>query len=308
MFNPSPAKCRQFRQTRVLIVGCGDVGLRVVSQLKSHLRPRALTSSPQRCEGLRAAGVLPLQGNLDEPATLRRLSALAQRILHLAPPPSVGLQDFRTQHLLQALALRQAPKQLVYASTTGVYGDAQGLWVDETRPLAPITERAHRRVHAESLVRRWGRQRAARSRVSVLRIPGIYAFDRHGGDPRDRIARGIPLLAAPDDVYTNHIHADDLARACVLALWRGVQQRAVNVVDDQSLKMGDYFDQVADQSALPRLPRVSRQQAKAQLSPMQLSFLSESRRLCNTRLKQELGLVLHYPDVSFAFAALPLAL
>ncbi len=302
MFNPKPTKCRQFRQTRVLIVGCGDVGMRVVKQLNAQVRLRALTSSAERCDALRAAGVLPLVGNLDDAATLRRLSGLAQRVLHLAPPPSAGVTDPRTRHLLQALALRSAPVHLVYGSTTGVYGDAQGQWVNETRPLAPITDRAKRRVNAEALVRWWGRQRAQACRVTLLRIPGIYAFDREGGDPRDRIRRHSPLLLASDDVYTNHIHANDLARACVLALWRGPTQCAVNVVDDQSLKMGDYFDQVADLSGLPRLPRVSQHEAQSQLSAMQWSFLSESRRLDNGRLKQSLRLVLHHPDVTSAWA------
>lgn len=303
MFNPSPVKCRQFRQTRVLIVGCGDVGMRVVKQLNAHVRLRALTSSADRCETLRAAGVVPLGGNLDDAATLRRLSGLALRVLHLAPPPSAGVSDPRTRHLLQALALRSAPVHLVYGSTTGVYGDAQGQWVNETRALAPITDRAKRRVHAEALVCWWGRQHAEASRITLLRIPGIYAFDREGGDPRERIRRQAPLLQASDDVYTNHIHANDLARACVLALWRGPTQCAVNVVDDQTLKMGDYFDQVADLSGLPRLPRVSKQEAHAQLSAMQWSFLSESRRLSNDRLKQALRLVLHHPNVASAWAA-----
>jgi nucleoside-diphosphate-sugar epimerase len=303
MFNPSPVKCRQFRQTRLLIVGCGDVGMRVARQLNAHVRLRALTSSPERCDVLRAAGVLPLLGNLDDQRTLRRLSGLAQRVLHLAPPPSADVVDPRTRHLLQALALRLKPVHFVYGSTTGVYGDAQGHWVNETKPLAPITDRAKRRVHAEALVRWWGRQHAGVSRVCVLRIPGIYAFDRAGGDPRDRIRRLAPLLTAADDVYTNHIHANDLARACCLALWRGPTQQAVNVIDDQSLKMGDYFDQVADMCELPRLPRVSKQSAQAQLSAMQWSFLSESRRLDNARLKQTLRLVLQHPDVASAWAA-----
>jgi nucleoside-diphosphate-sugar epimerase len=133
--------------------------------------------------------------------------------------------------------------------------------------------------------------------VSVLRVPGIYASDRAGGHPRERLQRGTPLLLPQDDVYTNHIHADDLARACVAALYRARPQRVLHVCDDTDLRMGEYFDLAADLCALPRAPRIPRAQAAEQLSPMQLSFMSESRRLDNRRLKRELKLRLRYPTV-----------
>ena len=142
------------------------------------------------------------------------------------------------------------------------------------------------------------------SRVTLLRIPGIYAPGRAGGDPRARLARGTPVLAAADDVYTNHIHADDLARACVAALWRGRPQRAVHVNDDSEMPMGDYFDLAADLAGLPRPPRIARTEAAALLSPQQQSFSAESRRLDNRRLKTELRLRLRYPTVVQGLAAL----
>jgi nucleoside-diphosphate-sugar epimerase len=305
MFNPSPVRHARFRQQRVLIVGCGDVGLRAARLMLApgHLRVLALTSQPARVPELRALGLVPLVGNLDDAATLARLSGLAQRVLHLAPPPSQGATDPRTARLLQALGRRGSPRSLVYGSTTGVYGDAQGARFDETRPVAPTTDRARRRVDAEAHVRWFGRQQAARgTRASILRIPGIYALDRVGGDPRERVRKGSPVLRAQDDVYTNHIHADDLARACVLALWRGRPGRVVHACDDTDLRMGDHFDAVADRFGLPRPPRLSRAEAGAVLSPMQLSFMSESRRLLNGRLKTELGLALHYPLVEDGLA------
>jgi nucleoside-diphosphate-sugar epimerase len=305
MFNPSPVRHARFRQQRVLIVGCGDVGLRAARLMLApgHLRVLALTSQAARVPELRALGLVPLVGNLDDAATLARLSGLAQRVLHLAPPPSQGATDPRTARLLQALGRRGSPRSLVYGSTTGVYGDAQGARFDETRPVAPTTDRARRRVDAEAHVRWFGRQQAARgTRASILRIPGIYALDRVGGDPRERVRKGSPVLRAQDDVYTNHIHADDLARACVLALWRGRPGRVVHACDDTDLRMGDHFDAVADRFGLPRPPRLSRAEAMAVLSPMQLSFMSESRRLLNGRLKTELGLALHYPLVEDGLA------
>lgn len=283
------------RQPTLLIVGCGDVGLRVLKLLHPRWRVLALTSSPDRVAPLRRAGAVPLLGNLDEPATLGRLSRLADSVLHLAPPAGAGHADHRTKALLQALLRGGRVRTLVYASTTGVYGDCQGAWFDETRAVAPGTDRARRRVDAEGRARHYGRISGAR--VAILRIPGIYAVDRPGGHPRDRVLRGMPVLDSADDVYTNHIEADDLARACVAALLRAAPQRVYNVCDDSSSKMGDHFDHVAALLDLPRPPRLSRALAQAQLGAMQLSFMSESRRIDNRRLRTELGLRLHYPTV-----------
>jgi nucleoside-diphosphate-sugar epimerase len=285
----------RFKRPTLLIIGCGDVGMRVVGLLRGRWRLLALTSSPLRAPALREAGVVPLVGNLDEPGGLARLAGLADAVLHLAPPPGQGARDTRTQHLLQALARKGRVHRIVYASTSGVYGDAQGAFFDETRAVNPGTDRAQRRVDAEARVRWYGR--AFGASVSVLRIPGIYAGDRPGGHPRERLARGTPVLAVDDDVYTNHIHADDLARACVAALHHGLPQRVLHTSDDTELKMGDYFDLAADLCGLPRPPRITRQQAGEQMSAVQLSFMSESRRLDNTRLKRELRLTLRYPTV-----------
>lgn len=290
----------RFRRERVLVVGCGDVGLRCVRELGQGRRARvlALTSSPDRVDALRAQGVTPLLGNLDAPRTLGRLAGLATRVLHLAPPPNEQpgnwQRDPRTRALAVALARRSPPGKLVYGSTTGVYGDCGGGWVDEARPVAPATPRAMRRVDAEDRLRWWGR--AFGVPVNVLRIPGIYAPDRAGG-PRERLLRGTPVLRAEDDVYTNHIHADDLARACVKALWQGPAQRVYHACDSTDLKMGDYFDLAADLFGLPRPERIPREGAQQRLSLMVLSFMNESRRLRNDRLLHELGLRLRYPTV-----------
>ena len=301
--NPLGALPARFRRPRVLIVGCGDVGLRAAGQLGApqsrRVRLLALTSSPERVRFLRACGITPLQGDLDQPQSLHRLAGLATQVIHLAPPPSDAggnvSADPRTAALARALRRRSLPQTLVYGSTTGVYGDCGGALVAETRLPAPHTARAQRRVSAETSVRFLGR--SAGVRVSILRIPGIYALDREGGTPRDRLLKGTPVLRSQDDVYTNHIHANDLARACVLALWRGRPQRVVNVSDDTDLKMGDYFDLAADLMGLPRPPRIPRASAREALPLMLLSFMNESRRLDNKRMKKELRLQLQYPHV-----------
>jgi nucleoside-diphosphate-sugar epimerase len=259
----------------------------------------ALTSSPERVGALREQGITPLVGNLDRPVELQRLAALGTRVLHLAPPPQDAQahlrRDPRTRALLQALALRAGPQALVYGSTSGVYGDCGGAWVQETRAVAAHTARAQRRVDAEQQVRFYGRH--AGVTAHILRIPGIYALDREGGTPRERLMRGTPVLQAADDVYTNHVHADDLARAAVLALWRGPKLQTLNVNDDSDLRMADYMDLAASLWQLPKPPRISRLQAEKELPPMTLSFMSESRRMRNQRLKQSLRFKLRYPTV-----------
>lgn len=297
------AGCAARWRPSLLVVGCGDVGMRVLRWATGHLTVRVLTSSPERVADLRAAGALPLLGNLDDPRTLGRLGAIASHVLHLAPPPSSGVADPRTRHLLQALARGGRVQRLVYGSTTGVYGDCAGQWIDETRAVNPQTDRAQRRVDAEDQIRAFGRRTGAV--VTVLRIPGIYAPDREGGHPRDRVARGQPVLRPEDDVYTNHVHADDLARTCWRALFLGRSQRVINVCDDSDRTMGAHYDHVAQLCGLPPPPRLSRAEMQARVSPMAMSFMGESRRIRNQRLKADLRLRLHFPDVTAALQSAP---
>jgi nucleoside-diphosphate-sugar epimerase len=279
---------------RLLIIGCGDVAQRAVPLLRSRYRIiYALTRSQARVAALRALGLVPVVGDLDAPATLHGLAGIAHDVLHCAPPPGRGPRDTRTAHLIAALAkAKSLPQHFVYISTTGVYGDCAGAWIDETHPLHPQTARAQRRVDAERRLRDWGRRSGVR--ISVLRAPGIYSAERL---PLQRLREGTPALQADEDAYTNHVHADDLARMAVAALSFGAPGRLYNASDDSVLKMGDYFDLVADRFGLPRPPRVSRAEAAQRISPNLLSFMGESRRLSNHRIKRELRLKLRYPTV-----------
>ncbi len=280
----------------MLIIGCGDVGMRLLPLVRDRFQVVAVTSQPSRLPELRAAGALPVVANLDDRNSLHRLRGLATTVVHLAPPPSDGERDRRTRHLA-AILPRQA--SVVYVSTTGVYGDCQGVFFDETRPVAPVNARAKRRVDAERVLRRWALRNEGR--LSILRVPGIYAADRL---PLDRLRQGTPALIPEDDVYTNHIHADDLAQIIALALFRAQPQRVYHTVDDSDLMMGEYFDQVAQAFGLPSPPRLPRAELATRVSPMLLSFMSESRRLSNARMKQELGVQLRWPTVSDCLASL----
>lgn len=286
---------------RLLIIGCGDVGLRVALLLRSRYRIHALTHSAERMGGLRRHGLVPMYGDLDRPETLHMLSGLAHDVIHLAPPPPRGRSDTRTAHLIAALARGGSlPQHFIYISTSGVYGDCGGAEVDETSPLRPQTDRARRRADAERRLREWGARTGVR--VSILRVPGIYADDRL---PVARIERGTPALLPQDDSYVNHVHADDLAAMVVAALHRGQANRSYNASDDAPQKMGDYFDLVADRFRLPRPPRITRAEAQSVIPENLYSFMSESRRLLNQRIKQELRVRLRYPTVREGIAAAP---
>ncbi|MFM0625965.1 Rossmann-fold NAD(P)-binding domain-containing protein [Paraburkholderia xenovorans] len=327
---------RNFRRPRVLIVGCGDVGMRCVPLLRPRAHVFALTSHAGRCAQLRAAGVTPLVGDLDVRRSLNRLAGLAPTVLHLAPPQKTGDDDRRTRALLATLGARRdlaraavapavspvgrlrhlraswaesgtadivpdgvrrtagsrAPVRLVYASTTGVYGDCGGAWIDETRVTQAANPRAKRRVSAERQLRRATARGSVA--VSIARIPGIYAGNRL---PLARLEKRTPALIDADDVYTNHIHADDLAAILVRLATHGRPGRVVHASDDTSLKMGEYFDEVADAFGLARAPRITRAEAESQIEATLLSFMRESRRLVNRRLKEELRVRLRYPSV-----------
>lgn len=257
---------------KLLIVGFGDIARRALPQLAR----RFAVSSVSRHDGL----------DLDRPETLRFEGADA--VLHLAPPPPTGDSDPRTANLLAVLEKgRILPARLVYVSTSGVYGDCGGARVDESRPIAPATPRARRRADAERQLAAWCSGKKAS--LIILRTPGIYAADRL---PLERLRAGTPVLRAEEDVYTNHIHADDLARAAVRALEEDAPAGVFNASDDSEIRMGDWLDLVADRLGLPRPPRLPRSRFKDIND-----FMRESRRLDNRRLKEVLGLQLRYPTV-----------
>lgn len=284
----------------LLIAGMGDIGRRLAAA-HPEVRVLGIARSAASVSRIRADGATPVAADLDRRKSLDRIAGLSPWVLHLAPPPGEGEGDPRTLRLLAALAKRGSlPRRLVYISTSGVYGDCKGERVFEHRPTAAKSARAKRRVDAERRLRRF----AARNgiKLAILRAPGIYAAERL---PLERIRKQTPAVTSAEDSYTNHIHADDLARLVWLALFRGRPNRVYHAVDGSVKKMGDYFDMVADHFGLPRSPRIPRAEAQKVLSPALLSFLNESRVLDDTRLKTELRARLRYPDVETFLRTLP---
>lgn len=285
---------------RLLIVGCGDVVRRILPDLTRRWRVYALVR--QGDAALAAYGVTQIVGDLDRPSSLHRLAGLADAVLHSAPPPDRGNRDPRTRRLVAILRQGSLPRRLVYISTSGIYGNCDGEWVAETRRPNPQTDRARRRVDAEGILRRFGRESGCR--VSILRAPGIYAADRL---PLERLRKGLPVWRPEEDSYTNHIHGEDLGRACLAAFRYGRANRVYNASDDSDLPMGEWFDKLADAFDLPRPPRISRKVSAGDTPPAlpatQLSFMNESRRLENRRLKRELGFRFRYATVDDGVAA-----
>lgn len=284
----------------LIIVGYGDIGRRVAAlALANGQRVVALVRSDAAAEFAERQGVTVVRGDLDRTdRPVAGLSTTAATVLYCAPPPGGGDIDPRVRVFCGSIEPGQEPRKIIYLSTTGVYGDCSGALIDETAPVQATTARARRRLDAEGLLRAWGAHRGVA--VTVLRVSGIYGPGRF---PFDRLLNGHPVLPETEAPFSNRIHADDLARICVAAGAWTADGDLVNVSDGEAMTMTAYFDAVADVFGLPRPPRVSRLEAAAVMSPLMLSYFSESRRLQNSRLRQRLAVPLLYPDLAHGLAA-----
>jgi nucleoside-diphosphate-sugar epimerase len=285
--------------TRILIIGCGDIGRRVAGLEQADGRTvAALARSEASAQRLRAAGIEPLRGDLDDPSSLHRLPFEDALVYYFAPPPGSGVTDPRLESLVSAMTPSKPPRRVVLISTTGVYGDCRGDWVTEERPPNPLAPRAARRLAAENTLRRWSQ--ASGVPIVILRVPGIYA---RGRLPVERLRAGEPVLREEESPFSNRIHADDLARVCVAAAHRDHPHDLYNVSDGHPTTMTDYFYRVADVLGLARPPAVTLEEARRRLGEGMLSYLAESKRIDNRRMREELGVELMYPDLASGLAA-----
>ncbi|NDV12047.1 NAD(P)H-binding protein [Crenobacter caeni] len=277
---------------RLLIVGFGDIAARASRQLTRRYQVSALVRTEASASRARALGVRPLCADLDDQCSLERLVGAVDAVLYCAPPPGTGQTDPRVRRLLAALGKANSiPRRLVYISTSAVYGNAPHGLTDETRPPCPAHARARRRLDAERTLRAYACCHGAS--LAILRAPGIYAADRL---PIQRLRDGLPVVRAEEDGWSNRIHADDLAALCVAALERQGGIRVYNASDDSALKHGEWLGLVADAIGLPPPPALPRDEAAALLGAQRFSFMADSRRLCNRRIKQELAVRLAWPD------------
>lgn len=273
-----------------LILGCGDVGARVAQTLRAMGREvTAIVRSEQSVQTLRQAGIAAraLDLDLDKPAF-----TMPELVFYFAPPPAQGEGDARLQRFLGAL--HTSPRRIVYISTSGVYGDCDGRWIDEDEPLKPVSARGKRRVDAE-------RQLAASGIGHViLRVPGIYGPGRL---PLERLRNRLPVVRAEESPYTNRIHADDLAHAALHAAVYGRDGAAYNISDGHPTTMCDYFTRCAALLDLPPPPQVSMDEARRVFTPAMWSFMEESKRLLNTRMRQELQFEPQYAQLDAGLRA-----
>lgn len=284
---------------RVFIIGCGYIGRRVArAWITRGEKVLALARSEERAQALEALGIKVVLCDLDGKKSLHGLSLENTLLYYFAPPPQKGIHDTRMATLVSSLKPDAKPARCVLISTTGVYGDHGGAWVDETAALKPKTDRARRRLDAENGLRAWGRKHGVA--VIVLRVAGIYGPGRL---PEERIRSAIPIVHEAECPYTNRIHADDLVDVCIAAAERGKPDEVYNVSDGNPGTMTQYFNAVADALGLPQPPTISMHDAKHQLSPGMLSYLTESRRLDNSKMLEEFGIQLNYPNLDSGLAA-----
>lgn len=278
-------------KSKTFIVGCGDIGLRVARLEQQAGRcVSALARSEASAASLISRNIEVIRGDLDQPETLTALPTDIETLFYFAPPPPTGSDDPRLERCLSALP--ELPKRFVYISTSGVYGDCDGAWIDEDWPLQPKTDRGKRRLQAELTLRKWHEQQGLDMRI--LRVPGIYGPGRL---PVERVRQGVPVIQPQESAYSNRIHADDLAAACLAAADRGTPGGVYNISDGHPTTMSDYFWRIADLYGLPRPPAISLAEARQVLSANMLSFLEESKRLDNRRMLTELQVELRYPDL-----------
>jgi nucleoside-diphosphate-sugar epimerase len=276
----------------ITIVGCGDIGRRVAQAcLDRGRRVSGWVRSETSMQALAERGIPALKIDLDRP--LSAAPPLGDELYYFAPPPNTGRRESRVARLIEGLDPAAAPRRVVYLSTSGVYGDCAGAWIDETRPPAPLADRAWRRLDGENRWRAWSRRSGGE--LVILRVAGIYG---PGKLPRARLESGRPMVAEADSPITNHIHTLDLVQICLAAMARGVPGEVYNVSDGHPGSMSGYFNAVADFLGLPRPPVISLQQAQQELTPGMLSYLGESRRLDNRKLIEELGVTLRYPTLA----------
>ncbi|SKA75033.1 Nucleoside-diphosphate-sugar epimerase [Thiothrix eikelboomii] len=283
--------------SRLWIMGCGDIGRRV-ARLYQNQGVEAtgwVRSAASLSVGVKQGLAMRL-GDMDQGCFFPRNAFEEAEIFWLLPPPPSGGIDSRLRRFL--LAVQGAPKRIVLISTTGVYGDCAGRWIDESEPLKPQVERAKRRADAELALQAWGNQ--YNGDWVILRVPGIYAAERL---PLERLQRGEPVLLEAEAPWTNRIHADDLAQICVRAMQVAPKHSIYNACDGEPLSMTAYFNQVAQATGLAPPPQLSLAEASSVVSAGMLSYLQESRRIKNHKLLNELGLQLLYPNLAAGLKA-----
>lgn len=276
-------------QPPVLIIGCGYTGRRLGTRLAAEgASVRGLVAHAASAAPLESLGIAPQVENLDSDEGRIRVDGTL--VYYCAPPPREGDTDPRLARTLTRLSGR--PRRIVYLSTTGVYGDRNGAWVDETSQTAPANARSRRRVDAEAQIRAYASANGCE--WVILRVAGIYGPDRL---PLERLRAGDPVLRDADSGFSNRIYVDDLVTVCERAGDSAAAANEIfNVADGVPTTSAAFSRELARQAALPAPREIDWAMMQAEASAMRHSFLAESKRVNADKLQRLLGVSLQCLD------------
>jgi len=278
---------------RIIIAGCGYIGTRVARSWKeSGAEVTCLVRSPGHQADLAAEGLNTRSCSFDDPAGIPALDVAGSIVYYFVPPPGGGITDTRAGNFCAALKLVTPPALVIYIGATSVYSEKCGGTVTEESPVEPQSAMGKRRLDAEQAFREYGA--AAGVPIIILRVSGIYGPGRL---PLMQISQGQPLLCEAESGPSNRIHADDLAAVCRAAAERGQGGDIFNVSDGHPSSMTSYFNACADLLGYPRQPQVSMAEARQVMSPLMLSYVTDSRVVDNSRMLERLNIRLKYPTM-----------
>ena len=275
-----------------IILGCGQVGRQLCAQLSNTNNDfYCVVKTQSSIDWLKSLNYQAIAFDLDTKQDLPANIRLAGNdIYYFVPPSSSDLTDHRIDYFL-SLCKTKLPRRIVYISTSGVYGDCGGEWVNENYPVSPTTDRAKRRAYAEQSLINFCLESGCE--YNILRVGGIYGPERL---PIERL-KSITVICPEEAPFSNRIHVSDLAAVCLAAMQSEIHGEIFNVADGHPTSMTDYFYQLADMANIPRPPCVPLALAGEKLSPGMLSFIKESRRLSIEKMNSLLNVTLNFPSL-----------
>lgn len=278
-----------------LLIGCGYTGTRLARPLLDRgFQVIGVSRRAEHNPELRRAGIQPLAGDLSDPDFLSVLGKLSPSVVAYFVPPQKG-----DDPLPAVLAATRNPllEAFLYASSSSVYGDRGGEWVDETTATSSDVTGDPDRYAAERCVAEAGMNGMP---TRICRITGIYGPDR---TLKRLLENGQYTLIEGSDPWVNRIHVDDLVAGFVAAWEKGTSGMVYNMVDEQPHRASEFANLAADLNHLPRPARISEVEAVTRYDAAELHRKLSSKRVRCLRLRDELGLSLKYPGFRTGLAA-----